>query len=313
MISRYDPSVLGRLVARRLLVLCYHNVSASWISPYEDGARHFERQLRAVRSAGHVVPLGPAARSLTAGEGLPARAVAISFDDGYRDNLEVAAPILERLGLPATFFLTPGVLSGEVRPWWEVLGQAWSDAPEPRPGAPLDGLCEELKLKSLEERDSAVATLVAELAPPRRHDPAQLFLDWDGARALVQRGFEIGSHTMSHPLLSRETPEEQHRQLSESKRQLDERLGIAVDMLAYPNGRAIDFDEHTEVAAAASGYTHAFTSIFGWNRPSTPRYRLRRVIVEPSDGMRGLGRPFRYAATDRLHTLRDRARADGGK
>ena len=71
-----------------------------------------------------MLPLEDALARLHAGERLPSRAVAITFDDGYRDNLTLALPVLEALGLPATFFLVPRLLSGEMDAWWETLGWA---------------------------------------------------------------------------------------------------------------------------------------------------------------------------------------------
>jgi peptidoglycan/xylan/chitin deacetylase (PgdA/CDA1 family) len=114
----------------RLLVLGWHNVGSTWLFPSRPGAgpRGLERQLRFLRRSANVVDLGQALDALATGRPLPARAVAITFDDGYRDQLELAAPMLERLGLPATFFLIPGVLSRTVRPWWELIAWAFMRA-----------------------------------------------------------------------------------------------------------------------------------------------------------------------------------------
>src|SRR2546423_14531892 len=111
-----------------LRVFAWHNVESSWCFPCRagSGVRGLERQLRFLHHAANVVPLGDALQGLAEGRDLPPRAVAITFDDGYRDNLELAVPMLEALALPATFFLVPGLLSGSTQPWWEVL--AWGFA-----------------------------------------------------------------------------------------------------------------------------------------------------------------------------------------
>src|SRR6266550_9463146 len=108
----------------RLRIFLWHNVDASWSFPSRSGTgpRGMERQFRFLRRVANVVPLRDALEALADGRDLPPRAVAITFDDGYRDNLEIAVPLLQRLGLPATFFLVPGILSGAVQPWWEALG-----------------------------------------------------------------------------------------------------------------------------------------------------------------------------------------------
>ena len=136
----------------RLLIVAWHNVERTWNYPAAPGAgaAGFEHQLRRLQRLGTIVPLAPSLRQLTTGQPLPPRAIALTFDDGYRDNLEVGAPVLERLGLPATFFLVPGILDGTVSPWWETV--AWAvrqhpqglgrlpgpDAGDPRPGRPAD-------------------------------------------------------------------------------------------------------------------------------------------------------------------------------
>ena len=110
------------MASSRLTVLAWHNVSPT---PFFPGtAEIFADQLRAVRRVANVVPLGAALDDLFSGRPLPARAVAITFDDGYRDNVEVAMPILRGFGMPATFFLVPGFLDRTARCWWETI--AWA-------------------------------------------------------------------------------------------------------------------------------------------------------------------------------------------
>jgi peptidoglycan/xylan/chitin deacetylase (PgdA/CDA1 family) len=242
-----------------------------------------------------VVPLEDALEALADRRSLPPRPVAITFDDGYRDNLDVAVPLLEDLGLPATFFLVPGLLSRDVRPWWEVLGWGFARA---RPAVvPWEGralptrgpqgrrafrwLAERLKLLDLATREERVDELLGLLQPEGGGVGVGLFLDWDGARELVRRGFSVGSHTTRHAILSREPPEEQARDLVSSRTQLEAGLGIRVPLLAYPNGTRMDYDEATMRAAALAGHTHALGAHAGINRPSTPAYAHPRLVVAP--------------------------------
>ena len=110
----------------RLLVLGFHNVERTWRypSPPGEGVRNFGRHLRILDRLANVVPLTDALDALAAGRPLPARAVALTFDDGYRDNLTLAAPILRRFDMPATIYLVPHFLSGLEHAWWERLGWA---------------------------------------------------------------------------------------------------------------------------------------------------------------------------------------------
>jgi peptidoglycan/xylan/chitin deacetylase (PgdA/CDA1 family) len=287
-------------MADTLLVLGWHAVDATWEYPSRPGTavRGLEHQLRWLLRAGNVVALEQALDGLHAGRPLPPRAIALTFDDGYRDNLALAVPLLERLGLPATFFLVPGILSGEVRPWWELLGWAFAHSTRPtvrwdgmvlptagREGRrSLRGLAERLKLLDQVGREQTVAELCAHLEPRGEPDCASLFLDWAGARELVRRGFTVGSHSMRHAVLAREAAERQTDDLTAARRQLEQELGLRVRLLAYPNGTFGDYDENTVRAAEQAGYTHALTARPGLNRRSTPVYEARRVMLAPEQG-----------------------------
>jgi peptidoglycan/xylan/chitin deacetylase (PgdA/CDA1 family) len=292
-------------MANRLLVLGWHNVESTWLFPARPGAgpRGLERQLRFLRRYTNVMDLREALAALASGRPLPPRAVAITFDDGYRDQLELAVPMLERLGLPATFFLIPGVLSRTVRPWWELIAWVFLSArrdvvswegvtmtvrtPAERRSALL-AVAERLKRRDRAARDAALEELTGLLAPDG--DPAddEMFLDWDGARRLARGRFAIASHTFHHGILSQEDEQTQRHDLLVSREQLKRELGVEVDLLAYPNGRLGDYDDTTMAAARQAGYSHAITTMPGWNRPSTPPYEVLRFVQQPERGVPGL-------------------------
>ncbi len=289
----------------RLLVLGWHNVEGSWFFPCRPGAgrRGLERQFAFLKRYTNVVSLDDGLRALSKGWPLPPRAVTITFDDGYRDQLELAVPMLKRLALPAAFFLVPGFLSGLAQPWWEVLAWAfasstrhsvnWQDttillrnAAERRSSS--QAIAELLKRRSRTARDQAVEQLTTLCEPSGEPGVRQTFLDWDEARELVRQGFTVASHSLRHSILSKEEGEEQRRDLVASREQLEHELQVPVRLLAYPNGRQGDYDQLTIDAAKAAGYTYAVTTIPGWNRPMTPRYEILRFVQLPERGAAGL-------------------------
>ncbi len=286
------------MLSRRLLVLGYHNVDSTWRYPARrgQGIRTLARQLQVLRRIAHVVPLEAALRTLAEGGSLPPRAVAITFDDGYRDNLTQAVPLLARLGIPATIYLVPGFLSGEVHAWWERLAWAISRA---RAGylefdgtrhelrgaaervAALEVVEAELKTRNHAARLAAVEELVEALEPEGSYRADELFLDWDGARKLAGAGIGIGSHTMRHAILAREDEAAQRADVADSRRLLETELQVPVDTLAYPNGLVGDYDATTISAVREAGYTHAVTT---WGRTSsaeTPPYEICRKMASP--------------------------------
>jgi peptidoglycan/xylan/chitin deacetylase (PgdA/CDA1 family) len=296
-----------------LVVFGWHNVASTWCFPdrEERGRSGLARQLRFLRRAAHVVDLSEAMDTLQAGGTLPPRSVALTFDDGYRDNLTDAVPLLQELGLCATFFLVPDVLSGVTTPWWEVVGAAFERTG--RRSIRFDDrtlcltgdarrlgyevVCEVLKRVDEQTRQQRVRALVDELHPGAEAAVGPLFLDWDDARALLRNGMRVGSHSLDHVILANEEPAEQRRNLSESRRLLESHLDVEIRLLAYPNGSTDDFDRVTEAAAREAGYRAAVTTIPGRNSPTTPPFRLRRFVVGPEQGVVGL----RSLVTHRLH------------
>jgi peptidoglycan/xylan/chitin deacetylase (PgdA/CDA1 family) len=292
------------------MILGWHDVTGSPCFPRDaDAGRDgFRRQVRLLTRIANPVPLLASLRALAAGEALPPRAVALTFDDGYRDNATFAAPLLHEMGVPATFFLVPSYLDGRLNPWWEELAWAWNAVPPEggdaagwvvppadagRAGA-LIRATHELKSVDRRRREERVAALVAAVSP-RTPSPAAsgLMMDWDDAAGLARAGFEIGSHTDAHPILSMETPQEQHRQIRRARGALQRRLGVPVPVVAYPNGTHRDIDADTFAAVRGAGHEFGVTTIWGRNRPCTDPLALRRVLVQPTRVLRTLRHDYR--------------------
>ncbi|MDD7940823.1 polysaccharide deacetylase family protein [Actinomycetospora lutea] len=284
-------------MSRRLLVLGWHNIDPTPYAPAPPGSGRegFARQLALLDRIATVVPLGEAVDTLAAGGSLPPRAVALTFDDGYADWLEAAVPALDRQGVHGTFFLVSDILSRRVGAWWEDLAEAFDRAEVPHlewagrihdlstpqaRHATQEALKGELKLVDRVTRVAAVDAIAGRIAPSAPASPS-LFLDWDGARALAASGHGIGSHTVTHPILAREEVATQEAELSESRRALEDGLGQAVDLLAYPNGNKGDYDERTMELAERAGYRAAITTRAGLAGPDASPYAMRRVLVTP--------------------------------
>lgn len=304
-------------MSRRLLILGWHNIdpTPAFPAPAGAGRQGFLRQLRLLSRVANVVSLRDALDRLQAGEPLPPRAVALTFDDGYRDNLELAVPALARCALPATFFLVPGLLSGQVRAWWEDLAWAFEhasttelcwdgcryDLHQPKQRRAVHGkLLPALKRLDRRARDEALHEIIR-LVNPRGQAPGnRLFLDWDGARAVVGAGHDVGSHSVTHPILAREDEESQTTELRDARRLLESGLGRSVDLFAYPNGAANDYSDATVRAAREAGYRCALTTRPGLATSGQPPYELRRFLINPDDDLRGTLRGLRWAAQDAL-------------
>jgi peptidoglycan/xylan/chitin deacetylase (PgdA/CDA1 family) len=201
--------------------------------------------------------------------------------------------------MPATIYLVPGFLSGEQRAWWERLGWAVGRARASRirlagheielgdggadgKVAALRAVETAVKRMTHDERMTAVEELVEDLRPSGEYHADELFLDWDAARGLPPTGMTVGSHTLAHAILGRETAADQRVDLRESRRLLQQELSVEAATLAYPNGTRADYDDMTIAAAREAGYSHAVTAWGGPVSAGAPPYEITRTMVSTS-------------------------------
>ena len=222
---------------------------------------------------------------------VPRNALAITFDDGYRDNLTHAAPILRRLGLPATIFVVTGLIDSPHALWFDRLALAFKAATARRVEltdgrvfplttvtqrlAALDAARAHLKQVPDDERSPSLEHLVQALKPtPER--PKRLMLSWDEVTALHGLGFAIGAHTITHPIMSRLAPSQVRSEVHGSKAAIEKVLGSPVQAFAYPNGQPKDYNEAVTNVVRQAGFTCAVTTKRGLNDADTPVLELRR-------------------------------------
>jgi peptidoglycan/xylan/chitin deacetylase (PgdA/CDA1 family) len=298
----------------RLLILTYHSVlpPGSGLEAHESrnvvDQDVFGWQMEYLATHHRCVPLADAIRDLQAGRPLPPYAVAVTFDDGFRNNLRYAVPVMRRWGIPATIFLTTGYIGRGARLLWtEHVGRLLGGAAIPLsitlPGGPAPltlsvGAAAEragavkaalrwFKGLSVEDRDRAIQELerLVGASPAGAGEGAVLnpdrytFLTWEEAQDLARMGVTIGSHTVHHPILSSLGDAERVREVVESKREIEERLGTACTLFSYPNGTADDFDDRDQANLRAAGYLGAVSQIGGLNDRRTNRFALRRLNI----------------------------------
>jgi peptidoglycan/xylan/chitin deacetylase (PgdA/CDA1 family) len=275
------PGVTRAILAvtrpRRYLVLCYHRVNDD-AHPYFTGTpvALFRRQMETLRRNFTVLPLLELAERARRKD-LPRNGVAVTFDDGYRDNYTIAFPVLRDLGLPATIFLTTDALDRNALLWHDRVFDAYHRARKPEAREPLATVLARLRRSSPEERDLEIDRLLERLEIEPGVPPGWEKLTWDQVREMASSGISFGAHTIDHPILTFVYEEEARRQIRESKRRIETELGSPITMFAYPNGSASDFDRSTQRIVEEEGFSIALTTLAGANDESTNPYTLRRT------------------------------------
>ena len=279
-------------------VLMYHRVS-----PSDPQAEYcvdpllFRSQLHALRAEGFdVMPLGALVDGALAGH-LDRPSVALTFDDGYRDGLEIIAPMLAEHHLPATFFVVGTALDGAHEFWWDLLDRIFRAGPALPPElrirlgtddlvmptatkgeltAARTHLTEQLYTLPLEARDAVVARL-REWGMAARAQAARLTLTAEQVAALATLpNVEIGAHSDNHLWLPTQTPAVRFSEVSACKARLEGLMSRPVVSFSYPFG---GHDEATVAAVRAAGYRYAVTTEeHSVGRESDP-WRIPRIEV----------------------------------
>lgn len=276
--------------------------------PGEVDAERFKRMLGWLRDWFKVLPLDEAIRLQDQGR-LPARAAAITFDDGYADNHDIAMPLLEEAGMNASFFIATGFLDGG-RMWNDSLIEAVrhtrlehldvSDLAPALADLPL------MPVGSWEQRRQAVKALIGRvkyLEPELRLTLVEAVLARAGVqasnrlmmssaqvRAMRKRGMVIGAHTVNHPILAGLDDAQARQEILSSKQTLEALLDERVGLFAYPNGKpGVDYSPASVAVARACGFDAAVSTRHGVARRDTDRFELPRFTPwDPSRWRFGL-------------------------
>ena len=213
-------------------------------------ARELTRPLAYLARRFRVVPLQP--------ERLRAGTIALTFDDGLRSNVEVAYPILARLGIPATFFVCPALID-EGRWLWthEARARLHARGADAATTERLLAYMKTLPLEAREELEEGLRADTADYEPSAAEREAYDLAGWEELARLDPGIVTLGSHTLTHPVLPHLGREEAEREIVGSRERLEARLGRRVELFCYPNGdvdaRSLEIARRTyRIAVTAS-------------------------------------------------------------
>jgi len=285
----------------RVAILMYHGVVREpldvddWCFLNEED---FRQQIQYLKDHFEVVTLAEVVARLRRGE-VRRPTAAITFDDGYQNNYDVAFPILREAALPATIFLSTGLVGTAQTVWFCHLIRALAETTLPRlewNGFRIDlngaaaraRACARLQasLKDLpharliEELHGILKALDEETDRPAEAGSPFRILDAASIRAMADSGLiDFGAHTQSHVILAHLPPEEQRVEIERSVAEVARLTGRPCRFFAYPNGLRKDFDAASEEILRSLAIEAAVTTISGANNQRTPPLELRRYGI----------------------------------
>ena len=299
LLQRIFPSLSFR---NRAVILRFHRILPDGERPlYNLGfpERAFEQLARFLAQNWHVVPLKEVVDRLEANKPFSPRTVVITFDDGYRDNYDLAAPVLKRHGLVATFFVTTRFIDLPHRaPWWDELAEGMERFSGESLALRMNGTVEWFPMRRRWQRLHALESIMEQMkgfsnsefllkmdqlrlqlgtSPEQEKRPEKrLMMNWKEVRELVQNRFEVECHTRSHPILANLAAREWSGELFWPRLRLERKLGKSVRFLAYPNGRSVDVTPELISKLRKYGYRAAVTSVGGSVYPGDNPFFLKR-------------------------------------
>lgn len=294
-----------------LLVVCYHSVLPE--IPTDDTGRfrhavcvpRFREQMEFLSSRFHVIPPRQCLDAIQRERRLPRGSALITFDDGYKNNIVYAAPELSRMGIPALFAVSTGYVGGRQLLWTQevfervmqwggpAIAVPWSkgEVPVSRCSRNRSALAHRIRryCKSIGQHE--LCDYLGRirggggLVVDGGLEELYAFMDWSDVKSLVRRGFDVASHTVSHPILARMEPCQIREELCESKAAIERHTGSTCSCICYPNGESQDVTPRVLELAAEVGYELGFTTSSCANRTDVDPLAIGRIGTSSHQSM----------------------------
>ncbi len=284
-----------------VVVLTYHRVAVPAFDPHRLAVspENFRAQMNFLR---HNFPI---LRFEEEWGTVKEPAVVVTFDDGYADNFLQALPILEEVGIPATFFISTGLLGSGQEFWWDEMERLiLGDHADPGPFR-LDDHQYGRSWPTLNRHDrlalhADLHRLAGKIGASRRDYWLEQLRAWAGLNRngreanrpltpeelrllAASRWTTIGAHTVTHTPLALLTEEEQRREIVDSKKQLEELLAHAVTVFSYPFGTKKDYNRTSIRLCREAGFRKAAANFPGQSHRWTDPWQVPRQLVRNWD------------------------------
>lgn len=283
----------------------YHRIGDKDTSLFDPNvfsctAEQFEKHIIFYNQTFTVISIEQLIEKIESNQVIDKKYAVITFDDGYVDNYTAAFPILKKYRTPAAFYIATDYLDEPHIPWWDEIAwlirnsqvnsiqlTSWQEPVDISSGTIIDKVRTVLRVIK-QENDRTMEDKIAELAKicqcnmPLEVRSIPLFMNWQQAKEMSDNGMHIGSHTLSHSILSHLSPDAQREEISLSKTKIESFLDKEVSSIAYPVGGKSAFTQVTQQLACKAGYKLAFSFIPGviYSFNESNRYQLMRLPVD---------------------------------
>jgi len=277
-------------------ILVYHRVGTikdRWSVDTTDTI-DFEKQMKYLLRTHKIISLEEMAKIILEKKALPKRAAVVTFDDGYKDNYTNAFPILKKYNIPATIFLTTGNIGTNNLFWWDKveyilcntklkrfdLGD-FGDISPPSGSNILKSLGEIMSRFNRIPEDKKRVLIdklvkISDVDVPKNLG-RDIIMSWDEVKEMNENGINFGAHTVTHPILTKVSPQQAKHEITKSKKDIEKRLNKPVTTFSYPNGLADDFNEEIKNLLKENGFICASTIIPKMTTKKTDLFELGRL------------------------------------
>ena len=306
----------GRLVPTRAVILYYHSIVedprlTQHLLGISQSRATFDAHMEIVARRYSPVTVEDIAHFAKSGRQLPRRAVAVTFDDGFLDNYEIALPILSRYGIPASFYIMVDAVETGSLPWYCRIRFAFNStkepnwcnpetkrmhslgSPEPRNAARLEAWETAARMTGAVQEEFVMRAEEELKIEPVKRPP--FMMNWDQVQAVRKAGHIIGAHTLSHPNVGQVTLAEARSEILGSKKKLEEKMGEEISHFSYPHPALNpQWSKDTLAITREAGFKSAVLTTRGSVRAGDDPLALKRIYSsnEPEQFMWNLQTTF---------------------
>jgi len=278
------------------IILVYHRFSQQ-TEPKKMSKQIFEKQMRILKKNFKVISAGELIDIMNKDNKIPDNSIVITVDDGHEDFFLYAYPVLKKYSLPATLFVTTDFVDKKEWLWPDKLNYIIQNANPINVNLEINGKLTEFKFRTSLEKERSWDILsdhclsldhldclkfIDELASrvkieiPEQHTKTFKSLNWDQVIEMAHNRIEIGSHTCSHPRLTKILNSQLVKELAKSKKLLEEKLNKPIDGFCYPFGRKVDINTKIKLEVQKTGYLYGTIGYFN-SSILFDKYELKRL------------------------------------